>query len=77
MPDQTLNERYQELESLLDQALKSVKGRFQAEDIRDVQELIEHGEYGAAWYLLSHLIEDEEGPVPEALVSSGKKMELL
>jgi len=67
-------EYYQELEQLLVNTLNEVKIHISEQDYCDVQDYIEHGEYGVGWELLWHLTQEKNLVVSGDLVICGEKM---
>ena len=66
----------QNLELLMIDSLKHMKQNMIDVDISDVQEYIDHGEYGVAWDLMWHIAINNKINIPDALISSGKIMGL-
>jgi len=65
-----------ELATLINKALSKVENRLDLQDILDVREYVEHGEYGVGWELLWHLIKKHKLEVPKEVIVSGQKMSL-
>lgn len=76
MNDQDKAELYRSLEGLMTSALNKARGSLSEQDAEDVQEYIDHGEYGVAWELLWHIVNEKKLEASEELISCGKKMNL-
>jgi hypothetical protein len=74
MMERQSREYYQELERLLNKSLNDLKAHISEQDYRDVQEYIEHGEYGIGWELLWHLVVDKKLEASNNIIACGQKM---
>ena len=65
---------YDELETLLKGAYGVLAADLSEQDRNDVEEYLEHGEYGVAYDLLRFLVENEQLVLPESLTMAGRLM---
>ncbi len=66
----------EELERNLWDALESVAKELSTQDRRDIGEYLDHGEYGAAYELLTFLLDKKQLAWPITLKEAGKQMGL-
>ncbi|MBC8719180.1 hypothetical protein [Ochrobactrum sp. Marseille-Q0166] len=67
---------FQKIESLLIESLNKVSEYIDDKDHKDVQEYINHQEYGVAWELLWCILVDKQVIIPESMRISGRMMGL-
>lgn len=63
-----------DLETLLVMSLEKVGDVLEKQDVEDIRQYIDQGEYGVGWELLWHLVTDKKLTAPVELVESGKIM---
>lgn len=69
------HEHYKQLQILLIEALEKVQDQLTEQDVTDVREYVENGEYGVGWELLWYLIDRKGLEVSAELIASGKMMD--
>lgn len=67
---------FQKIESLLIESLNKVSEYIDDKDHKDVQEYINHQEYGVAWEFLWCILVDKQVIIPESMRISGRMMGL-
>ncbi|QWK81314.1 hypothetical protein [Ochrobactrum sp. BTU1] len=70
------SENFQKIESLLIESLNKVSEYIDDKDHKDVQEYINHQEYGVAWELLWCILVDKQVIIPESMRISVRMMRL-
>jgi hypothetical protein len=69
-----MNGSYSEIEALLKIAFSELSAILSAQDRDDVEEYLDHGEYGIAYDLLKFVAEREGVALPESLMAAGRVM---
>jgi hypothetical protein len=74
MTERTSEAHLSQLEHLLRLSLDQVSNLLTEQEIIDIQEYIQHGEYGVGWELLWFIIKERELPEPSELKQCGVEM---
>jgi hypothetical protein len=69
-----VNSSYSEIEVLLKIAFSELFAILSAQDCGDVEEYLDHGEYGVTYDLLKFVAEREGVALPESLMAAGRVM---